>query len=120
MSKYIDGFVLPVPKEKIETYRGIAEKASRIWREHGAIDYRECVLEDPNAQTMVAFPQLANVGPDETVVFAYITYNSRAHRDEVNAKVIADPRMNEICDPNDMPFDCKRIAYGGFTTIVGD
>lgn len=118
MSNYIDGFVLPIPKNKIETYRGIAEKASRIWREHGALEYRECVLEDPVAKDMTSFPQLAAVKPEETVVFAYITYRSREHRDEVNAKVMADPRIHEMCDPNDMPFDCARMACGGFQTIV--
>lgn len=118
MSKYIDGFVLPVPKDKVETYRAIAEKASKIWREHGALEYRECVLEDPTAKDLVAFPQLAAAKPEETVVFAYITYESRAHRDEVNAKVMADPRLHEMCDPGNMPFDCTRMAYGGFQTIV--
>lgn len=120
MSKYIDGFVLPVPKDKIETYRAIAEKASKIWREHGALDYRECVLEDPTAQDMVSFPQLAGVKDGETAVLAYIVYNSREHRDEVNAKIMADPRVHEMCDPNNMPFECARMAYGGFQTIVGD
>lgn len=120
MSTYIDGFVLPVPKDKIETYRGIAEKASKIWREHGALDYRECVLEDADAKDMVSYPQLAGVKPGETVVFAYIAYKSRAHRDEVNAKVMADPRIHEACNGGEMPFDCARMAYGGFETIVGD
>lgn len=118
MSKYVDGYVLPVPKDKIETYRGIAEKASKIWKEHGALEYRECVLEDPNAPELLAFPALATAKPEETVVFAYITYNSRAHRDEVNAKVMADPRLHQMCSPEDAPFDCKRMAYGGFQTIV--
>ena len=126
MKTYVDGFVIPVPKANIEKYRGIAEKACAIWREHGALDYFECVGDDmvpevgddTNAQKMVTFPQLANAGPDDTVVFAWITYKSREHRDEVNAKVMADPRMQEMMDPNDTTFDCSKMAYGGFKVIV--
>jgi len=118
MSKYVDGFVVPVPKDKIETYKAISEKASKVWKEYGALEYRECVLEDPVAKEVLPFPELAGAKPDETVVFAYITYHSRAHRDEVNAKVMADPRLNEMCGAEGMPFDCKRMAYGGFETIV--
>lgn len=114
MSKYIDGFVLPIPKDKIEIYRGIAENAATIWKEHGALDYYECVGEDMNAHDMISFQQLANAKEDEVVVFAWISYKSREHRDEVNAKVMADPRLN--CE--NLPFDCKRMAYGGFKTIV--
>jgi len=118
MSKYIDGFVLPVPKDKIEKYRNVATQASKIWREHGALEYRECLIEDPNVQMGRPFPNLDIVQEGETVVFAYITYHSRAHRDEVNAKVMADPRINEMCSPDDMPFDCARMCYGGFETLV--
>lgn len=118
MSKYVDGFVIPLPKDKIETYKAIAEKACEVWMEHGALEYRECVLEDPIAKDVLPFPQLAATKPDETVIFAYITYNSRAHRDEVNAKVMADPRMHEMCGADGPPFDCARMACGGFETIV--
>jgi len=118
MSNYVDGYVLVVPKDKIEIYRGIAEKAAIIWKEHGALKYRETVLEDATAKDLLPFPQLAGAKEDETVVFAYVEYESRKHRDEVNAKVFADPRLSEMCDPNAMPFDCARMAYGGFTTIV--
>lgn len=118
MSKYVDGFVLPVPKDKVETYRKIAEQASNIWREHGALEYRECVLEDPIAKECLPFPRLASAKPDETVVFAWITYQSRAHRDEVNSKVMADPRIKAMCGEEGMPFDPQRMAYGGFSTIV--
>lgn len=118
MSKYIDGFVLPVPQDKIEAYRAMSQKASVVWKEYGALEYRECVLNDPEAKQCLAFPALANTQPGETVVFAYITYHSRAHRDEVNAKVMADPRLNEMCGAEGMPFDCARMAYGGFETIV--
>lgn len=118
MAHYVDGFVLPIRKDKIEDYRAIAEKAGAIWREHGALEYRECVGEDFEAREMVAFPHLAGAGPEETVVFAWITYRSREHRDEVNAKVLKDPRLCEGMDASAMPFDCKRIAFGGFTTLV--
>ncbi|SKB07755.1 Uncharacterized conserved protein YbaA, DUF1428 family [Prosthecobacter debontii] len=121
MPNYVDGFVLPVPKDKIAEYQAIAEKAQAIWKEHGALDYRETVLEDPDAKDMVSFPALAGVQEGETVVLAFIVYESREHRDAVNAKVMADPRIQEMCpDPTQMPFDCKRMAYGGFKTIVGD
>lgn len=115
---YVDGFVLPVPKDKMEAYKALAEKAGPIWMEHGALQYVECWgddLEDKGFSK--TFPQIADPKPDETVVFSYIVYKSREHRDEVNAKVMADPRMNEGEMP-DMPFDCKRMAYGGFKTIV--
>jgi len=118
MSKYIDGFVVPVPKDKIEKYRGIAAQASKIWREYGALEYRECVLEDATIEGVMPFSQLSNVNEGDTVVFAYIVYNSRAHRDEVNAKVMADPRLHEMCPPDGMPFDCARMCYSGFETIV--
>ena len=118
MSLYVDGFVLPLPKDKIDQYKAIAEKAAKVWKEYGALEYRECIGEDLEVKDVLQFPTLANAGPGETVVFAYITYKSREHRDEVNAKVMADPRMNEMCGGEGMPFDCKKMAYGGFTTIV--
>jgi uncharacterized protein YbaA (DUF1428 family) len=118
MSKYVDGFVIPVPKEKIEAYKAIATQASKVWKDHGALEYRECVLEDNVTKDILPFTKLAGTQEGETVVFAYITYQSRAHRDEVNAKVMADPRINEMCGSEGMPFDCARMAYGGFETIV--
>lgn len=118
MKNYVDGFVIPVPKANIEKYRAIAEKAGALWREHGALDYFECVGDDMTVENMVSFPQLANAGADDTVVFAWITYSSREHRDEVNAKVMADARMQEMMDPNDTTFDCSKMAYGGFKVIV--
>ena len=123
MSKYVDGFVIPVPQDKIPEYQAIAEKARAVWMEHGALDYRECVAEDTTAHEMVSFPTLAGTKEGETVVFAYIVYESREHRDEVNAKVMSDPRMEEMCPSKsgkEPPFDFKRMAYGGFKTIVGD
>ena len=114
---YVDGFVIPLPKNKIDDYRRIAEKSGQVWRDHGALEYRECVGEDLNVKGQVPFPRLIDSKPDETVVFAWIVFESRAHRDEVNAKVMKDPRLAKM-DPNAMPFDCKRMAYGGFEVLV--
>lgn len=114
---YVDGFVLPLPKDKIEEYRKMAEFAGKLWMEHGALAYRECVGDDLDVKDMLSFTKISGAGVDETVVFAFIEYRSRAHRDEVNAKVMADPRMKD-CMPETMPFDCKRMAYSGFKTIV--
>jgi len=118
MSNYIDGFVIPLPKDKIGEYRRIAEQAGALWREHGALDYYECIGDDLDVKEQVPFPRLAGAGPDETVVFSWISYKSREHRDEVNAKVMADPRIHEMMDPTNQPFDCKRMAYGGFNVLV--
>ena len=113
---YVDGFVLVVPKKKIALYKKIARKAGRIWREHGALDYRECVGDDLKVKMGMPFPKLAKTKPGETVVFSYIVYKSRAHRDKVNAKVMADKRLK--MEGTEMPFDMKRMAYGGFKTMV--
>jgi uncharacterized protein YbaA (DUF1428 family) len=119
MAHYVNGFVLPISKDKIDLYRSIAEEAGKIWREHGALEYRECIAEDMDAKDMVSsFPQIAGAKPGETVVFAWIVFESRGRRDEVNAKVIADPRLKQMSDKGPVPFDCKRVAYGGFQTIV--
>ena len=115
---YVDGFVVPVPKRKIEDYRKIARKAGRIWREHGALDYVECVADDVKPGKQTSFPQSVKLQKGETVVFAYIIYKSRAHRDRVNAKVFKDPRMAAMCDPGNMPFDAKRMFWGGFKMLV--
>lgn len=114
MQHYIDGFVLPLPKDTVEKYKEIASEAASIWIEHGALEYRECILEDATSHDMVSFPALAGAKEGETVVLAYIVYQSREDRDKVNAKVMADPRIN--C--KDCPFDYKRMAYGGFETLV--
>jgi uncharacterized protein YbaA (DUF1428 family) len=118
MGHYIDGFVIPVPRKKIPTYRRMAQAAGKIWREHGALDYKECVGDDLNIKFGLPFPRGIKTRPGETVVFSFIVYKSRAHRDSVNKKVMADPRINDMCDPQDMPFDCKRMLYGGFKAIV--
>lgn len=115
---YVDGFVLPVSKKRIADYRKIARKAGKIWREHGALDYVECVADDVKPGKLTSFPQSVKLKKDETVVFAYIVYKSRAQRDRVNARVFKDPRMAAMCDPGNMPFDPKRMFWGGFKVLV--
>lgn len=117
MSSYIDGYILPIRKDQVEAYRRIAHTAGGIWREHGALSYRECVGEDLAAEGMVSFPALLNLAPEETVIFAWVEYASRADRDRVNAAVMSDPRMTGM-GPQDVPFDCARMSYGGFQTLV--
>ena len=117
-AKYVDGFVLPVPKRKIASYRRIAQKAGRIWREHGALEYRECMGDDLNVRMGKSFLRTVKVKPGETVFFSWIVYKSRADRDRVNAKVMKDPRLAKMMDPKAMPFDYKRMAYGGFRILV--
>lgn len=116
--KYIDGFVIPIPKKNITAYRRIATKATSVWLGHGALEYRECVGDDLDLKWGVPFRRLAKVKSGETVVFAWIVYKSRAHRDRVNARVMKDPRLAKMCDPKNPPFDCKRMAYGGFKMLV--
>lgn len=118
MPRYVDGFVIPMPKKNLPLYKKIANNAGRLWRQHGALEYRECVIEDLNPMGLVAFPALAKAKKNETVVFAWIVYKSKAHRDRVNKKVMSDPRIHEFMDPKYPPFDCKRMAYGGFTVLV--
>src|SRR6266542_3696605 len=115
---YVDGFVIPVPKKKIQAYRRIALKAGKIWREHGALEVRECVGDDLAVKGLVPFPRRLKLKPGETVVFSWIVYKSRAHRDRVNAKVMNDPRLADMMDTKSMPFDAKRMLYGGFTVLV--
>ena len=116
--KYVDGYVLVVPKKKLKAYFRIAEKAGKVWREHGALDYKECAGDDLNTKHCGSFLRLVKPKPGETVVFSFIVFKSRAHRDKVNAKVMKDPRLNKMMDPNDMPFDMKRMVYGGFKAMV--
>ena len=118
MSRYVDGFVIPIPETQIETYRKIASEACKVWMDHGALDYCECVGEDLDVKDQVPFPKLAGAQTGEAVIFAWILYKSREHRDEVNAKVMKDPRIAAMGGEQQMPFDCKRMAYGGFKTIV--
>lgn len=117
MPQYVDGYVLPIPVDKIADYRRIARKAARIWMEHGALDYRECVGDDLDIKGLVPFTRAAKAKPGETVVFAWVTFKSRADRDRVNARVINDPRLANY-DAKSMPFDMKRMICGGFKTLV--
>ncbi|HYF36451.1 MAG TPA: DUF1428 domain-containing protein [Prosthecobacter sp.] len=119
MPKYIDGFVIPVPQDNLAAYQKMSKKACKVWMEYGALDYIETVGDDMEIKGMAtSFPKLAKVKPGEVVVFSYIVYKSRAHRDKVNAQVMKDPRLNEMCDGKNMPFNPKRMAYGGFKSIV--
>ncbi|MBI4547732.1 MAG: DUF1428 domain-containing protein [Ignavibacteriae bacterium] len=119
MHRYVDGFVLPVPKRNANAYRRIAQKAGRIWREHGALEYRECIGDDLKPKGIVLqFPRTVRLKRGETVFFSWIVYKSRAHRDQVNAKVMKDPRLKTMMDTKSMPFDFKRMAYGGFKMLV--
>ncbi|CAG0978422.1 putative protein YbaA [Methylophilaceae bacterium] len=118
MAKYVDGFLIPVPGDKLDEYKLLAEKAGAIWKDHGALDYSECVGDDLDAKDMVSFRTSAGAGPDEVVLFSWIVYESREHRDAVNAAVMADPRMADMMSQDSHPFDCKRMAYGGFRKLV--
>jgi uncharacterized protein YbaA (DUF1428 family) len=114
---YVDGFVFPIPKRQLANYRRIARRAGRIWRDYGALEYRECAGDDLKTSFGIAFPRLAKVKPGETVGFSWIVYRSRAHRDRVNARVMKDPRMLKMMN-EPMPFDVKRMAMGGFKVLV--
>jgi len=116
--QYVDGFIVPVPKKKLAAYRALARKAGKIWREHGALEYRECVAEDVKPGKLTSFPQSVKLKPQETVVFSWIVYKSRAQRDRVNAKVMKDPRLADMMDAKKLPFDGKRMIYGGFEMIL--
>ena len=118
MARYVDGYVLPVPKKNLDAYRRMAQKAGRIWREHGALDYKECVGDDLKVKFGLPFTKLVKIKPSETIVFSYIVYKSRADRDKCIAKVMKDPRLAKMMDPRKMPFDGKRMIYGGFKVIV--
>jgi uncharacterized protein YbaA (DUF1428 family) len=115
---YVDGFVLAVPKRNVDAYRRIARKAGKVWREHGALEFRECVADDVKPGEVTSFPQSVQLKRGETVVFSWITYKSRAHRDRVNAKVMEDPRLADMMKPDAMPFDGQRMIFGGFNVIV--
>jgi uncharacterized protein YbaA (DUF1428 family) len=116
--RYVDGFVLPVPKKKLSAYRRMSQAAGKIWRKYGALDFKECVGDDLRVKMGVPFSRMVKLKPGETVMFSYIVFKSRAHRDRVNAKVMKDPRIKDMCDPKDMPFDVRRMAYGGFRVLV--
>ncbi len=113
---YVDGFVLTVPRKKVGAYKKIASKACKIWLEYGALDYRECVGDDLNVQWGIPFTKIAKPKAGETVVFAWIVYKNKADRNRINKLVMKDKRLS--CDPANLPFDCKRMTYGGFKTLV--
>jgi uncharacterized protein YbaA (DUF1428 family) len=114
--QYVDGFVVPVPKDKVEDYRRVAAHAGNVWKEHGALAFVECLADDVKPGKLTSFPQAVNLEPDETVVFSYIVYPSRADRDRINDLVMKDPRID--MNPANMPFDAKRMIWGGFNVLV--
>lgn len=116
--KYVDGFVVPVPKKNLKAYQTLARKAGKVWREHGALEFREFVADDVKPGKWTSFPQSVKLKAGEVVVFSYITYKSRAQRDRVNAKVMKDPRLSDMMNGNAMPFDGKRMIFGGFKLMV--
>jgi uncharacterized protein YbaA (DUF1428 family) len=115
---YVDGFILPVPVKKLRDYRRIAQLAGKVWREHGALEYREFVADDVKVGKWTSFPRSVKLKRGETVVFSWIVYKSRDHRDRVNAKVMKDKRLAKMMDPKAMPFDAKRMIYGGFKVLI--
>jgi uncharacterized protein YbaA (DUF1428 family) len=116
--RYVDGYVVPVPKKKVAAYRRMAQKAGKVWRDHGALEFVECVADDVKPGKHTSFPQSVKLKPGETVVFSWIVFKSRAHRDRVNANVMKDPRLANMMDPKAMPFDGKRMFWGGFKVLV--
>ncbi len=115
---YVDGFVVPVPKKNVEAYRAMARKAGKVWRDHGALEFRECIADDVKVGKRTSFPRSVKLKGNETVMFSYIVYKSRADRDRVMAKVMKDPRLAKMMDPKATPFDAKRMIYGGFKVLV--
>jgi len=115
---YVDGFVFTVQKSRIEEYKKLANAAAPVWKEHGALSYTECLIEDERIEGVYSFLDMCDMKEGRTVAFAYITYRDRAHRDEVNAKVMQDPRLADMCDPKNMPFDFSTMAMGGFVPVV--
>ncbi len=116
--RYVDGYVVPVPKKNVAAYRRMAQKAGKVWRDHGALEFVECVADDVKPGKHTSFPQSVKLKSGETVVFSWIVFKSRAHRDRVNAKVMKDPRLADMMDPKAMPFDGKRMFWGGFKVLV--
>jgi len=115
---YVDGYVLPVPKKNLRAYARMARKAGKIWREHGAIEFRECVANDVKPGKFTSFPQSVKLKPGETVIFSWIVFKSRAHRNSVNSRVMKDPRLADMMTPKALPFDGKRMFWGGFKILV--
>jgi uncharacterized protein YbaA (DUF1428 family) len=117
--RYVDGFVVPVPKKNLQAYRRMAKTAGKVWRSHGALEFREYVADDVKVGKWTSFPRSVKLKSGETVVFSWIVYKSRAHRDRVNAKVMKDPRLAKMMNPKAMPFDGQRMIYGGFKLLLG-
>src|SRR5262244_3671272 len=115
---YVDGFVVPVPTRKLDAYRRLAQKAAKVWREHGALEVRECLADDVKVGKWTSFPRSVKLKRGETVILSYIVYKSRKHRDQVNAKVMNDPRFAKMANPKEMPFDGKRLIFGGFKVLL--
>jgi uncharacterized protein YbaA (DUF1428 family) len=115
---YVDGFVVPVPEKNLKDYQKMSQKAGKVWRDHGALQYIEAVGDDLDNKFGASFPKTVKVKRGETVVFSFIAYKSRAHRDKVNAKVMSDPRLKTMMEGSEMPFELKRMLYGGFKVIV--
>ena len=116
--RYVDGFIVPVPKKNLAAYKKLATKAGKVWMEHGALEFRECVADDVKVGKLTSFPQSVKLKPGEVVVFSYIVYKNRAARDKINKKVMEDPRLKDMMAGKDMPFDGKRMIYGGFEVMV--
>jgi uncharacterized protein YbaA (DUF1428 family) len=117
---YVDGFIVPVPKKNLKAYRTMSRKAGKVWREHGALDYKECVADDVKVGKRTSFPRSVKLKSNETVIFAYIVYKSRGERDRVLKNVLKDPRLAKMMNPKAMPFDARRMIYGGFKVIVDE
>ena len=115
---YVDGFVVPVPKKSKQAYMRMARKAGKVWRDHGALDYKECIADDVKKGKWTSFPRAVKLKPGEVVWFSYIVYKSRKHRDRVNAKAMKDKRLTSMMDPKNMPFDARRFFWGGFKVVV--
>ena len=115
---YVDGFIVPVPKKNLEAYRRLARLAGKVWRDHGALEFKECVADDVKKGKWTSFPRSVKLKPNETVVFSYIVYKSRAQRDRIMAKVMKDKRLAGMMDPKAMPFDARRMIFGGFNVLV--
>ena len=115
---YVDGFIVPVPKKNLAAYKKLATKAGKVWMEHGALEFRECVADDVKVGKLTSFPQSVKLKPGEVVFFSYIVYKNRAARDKINKKVMEDPRLNDMMAGKDMPFDGKRMIYGGFEVML--
>ena len=118
MERYVDGFLLPISKDNIEKYKEVAAKAGEVWREHGALEYYECLADDLDHENMVSFMKAAGASEGETVVLSWIIYPSKEDRDRINAAVMSDARIKEMMVPGSEPFDCKRMAYGGFKILI--